>query len=110
MNYNVKSKHDDLIEQLIHDDKYKITKYGKIYSFNRKNGKQLNSHPCTQGYDRVYYKGTKIRVHRIVYRKFKGVFQEGMTIHHIDNNRNNNNINNIEQIPHELNLELRNYE
>lgn len=36
--------------------------------------------------------------HRIVYSRLKGHLQDGLVIHHIDNNKNNNNPENLEQI------------
>lgn len=103
------SKHDDLIDELIKDDRYKITAEGKIYTKLTENGQGLTDewreigYKKNDGYVRIRYKDEFLFVQRVIYKKFKGDLRSDMTINHINLNHSDNRPENLEMVTQEEN-------
>ena len=97
------SQNDHLIEEVIKDPLYKITKDGKIFCRLTLNGQGVTDkwrsceYEKDDGYHRMRYKDEFLFVQRVVYRKFKGPLDPKKTIDHLDKNRSNNNPDNLVQ-------------
>lgn len=98
------SKNDYLIEQLLEDPLYKITKDGKVYSKLTLNGQGITKdwrelgYVKADGYVRFRYKDEFLFVQRVIYRKFKGELDPTLTINHINLDHSDNHPDNLEQI------------
>lgn len=105
------AKLDYLIELFLLDENYTILENGTIerkrdgkkLGFTRKG--ELNRRNKTYVY--IYYKGKDLKLHRIIYAKFKGNLDENMVVHHIDNNTLNNSIENLDLVTQEINQAYR---
>lgn len=101
----IKSKHDQLIEQFIHDDRYiiygngQITRKGKLIGYVKKTEKKLRG----KQYRYVKYQGVELKIHRIIYRRYVGKLDSDTVVHHIDADSLNNDYRNLELITQELN-------
>lgn len=99
---------DELIEQLILDDDYRISENGEIYTLIARTGKRSLSNKWRKAgtikrkgkteYKYIRYLGKKLAIHRIIYRKFNGKLEADLVINHIDGNGINNNPDNLELV------------
>ena len=108
----LKAKHDVLIESIITDENYSITEDGKIFTLITKNGKAGKTWreigtPDKEGYKRIRYRGVRIFVHRIVYRKFCGPLDETLVIDHKDAITGNCHKDNLRLMDHKTNIYYR---
>ena len=100
----LESKNDQLIEEMIKDPLFKVTKEGKIFSKITKNGQgiskewRLVGYKKKDGYVRFRYKGNFLFAQRVVYRALKDKLKPDFVINHIDLNNSNNHPDNLEQI------------
>jgi transcriptional regulator with XRE-family HTH domain len=106
--------HDYLIEQLITDPQYDIREDGTILtnvplSGFPANGKTYPWRRSDRLNDNRYhvqrYKNKLLKVHRIIYRKFKGQLDQNLEINHIDGNKQNNKPDNLELVTHRANID-----
>lgn len=87
------------------EGKYQINEKGDVKSLSRRKGaivckeRILKKDINNAGYERVTLckddKCKKYLLHRLVYENFISPIPEGMTIHHIDEDKVNNHINNL---------------
>lgn len=96
---------DSLIFELIKDENYQIKENGEIFKRVRKWDKKIKNplfkkvgYIDDKGYGRILYKGKNLRVHRIIWAKFKGYLRKGLVINHIDGRKNNNALANLELV------------
>ena len=79
---------------------YSITSDGKVISYKGKNDRILKKKDNGKGYLQVNLflngKGKHILIHRLVALAFVKGYSEGLTVDHIDENKNNNNFNNLQ--------------
>lgn len=75
------------------DDMYYISKTGLVYSFYVK--RNLKPNIDCDGYYRVDIHGKHKKVHRLVYRYWKGKIPKGKQVNHIDDDKTNNSIDNL---------------
>jgi hypothetical protein len=108
----LRATNDPLIEELINSPNHIIKETGEVFTNITRTGKvSLNNvwRDCIvykdNGYQAVQYKGKKLPLHRIVYRKFKGELKENLTINHLDGNPTNNHIDNLELVTQSKNNE-----
>lgn len=102
----------DLIKEIAVDSNYKICKNGDIWTFLCKKGRtktkklrrvaKINS-SSDKGYFDVRYKNRLLKLHRVVYYKFKGEILKGNVINHKDGNKRNNHLSNLEQMTYSEN-------
>lgn len=101
---NLESKNDHLIELLLKDPLYKVTKDGKIFSKLTKNGQGVSDewrelgYRKDDGYVRIRYKDNFLFAQRVVFRAHKGELKADHTINHIDLDNSNNHPDNLEQV------------
>lgn len=99
-----KATKDFLIDQIINDVNYKILKNGTIKTKIAASGKISKKWRAAGiwvndgGYSLVCYKGKRLLIHRIMYRKFIGKLNSGMIVNHIDYDLKNNRPGNLEMI------------
>lgn len=97
-------KNDRLIFELITDPNYRIHENGTIETCVQLNGRpgaswrQAGGSNTPDGYMVIRYKGTLLRIHRIVWAKFHQHLAEKMVINHIDGVKSNNSIDNLEMV------------
>jgi len=100
----IESRNDALIDQLLKDPLYKVTKEGKVYSKLTKNGQGITDewrelgYKKKDGYIRFRYKNEFLFVHRVVYRKYNGELKPHMTINHKNLNNSDNHYKNLELV------------
>lgn len=110
MSGKLKAINDYLIEKLVEDPRFRVSKNGII---EKQTGVKSNIWKVVgskdkEGYVRVFYGGNKrVYSHRIVYRKYIGALSEDLVINHKDSNTSNNHVNNLELVPHKKNIEYR---
>ena len=104
------TKNDELIDKLLKDPLYKVTKKGVIYTKITPNGQGVQEEwreaghaKKDDGYIRFRYKGEYLFSHRVVFRKFNGPLQKDMTIRHLNNNPKDNKPKNLALGPHKDN-------
>lgn len=101
---NLESKNDHLIELLLKDPLFKVTKDGKVFSKLTKNGQGISDewrevgYKKEDGYVRFRYRDNFLFVQRVIYRAFKGEIKSDHTINHIDLDNSNNHPDNLEQV------------
>lgn len=108
---NVKKAINDVyIYILLRDERYKVTILGKLLTRISRNGRGLLPNNAWRecgkincyGYNifQPRFNGRKvdIKVHRVVYAKFKGELCQDKVVNHIDGNRLNNYPENLELI------------
>jgi hypothetical protein len=93
---------DYLIEEFLQDSRYLVTSEGRIY----RNGKQLGRYD-KEGYIEIYYKGKRLKAHRIVYAKFKGKLSKDLVIEHDNGETYDNNPSNLLLVSQKKNCEYR---
>lgn len=82
----------------VYDKGYRVTKNGEVIGLK---GKKLKTRLTNRGYPyfnaRVNGKKRVITVHRLAaYQKFgDDLFEEGVMVRHLDNNKQNNSLDNI---------------
>lgn len=86
----LKSINDKLIYDLLKDESFEIKDDGTIWRHGRKKGRKDK-----EGYIEVYYKGRRLKAHRIVYAKFKGELNKELVVDHKDTNPTNNDPGNL---------------
>lgn len=84
---------------------YQMNKFGEVKSLARKKGtifskeRMMKPETTRTGYMRISLSKENIvrrrLLHRLVYETFIGEIPPGMTIHHIDENKQNNHIDNL---------------
>jgi len=106
----LESKNDHLIEILIKDPLFKVTKEGKIFSKLTKNGQGVSDqwrevgYKKADGYVRFRYRGEFLFAQRVVFRAWKGKLKPDHVINHINLDNSDNHPDNLEQlIQHENN-------
>lgn len=99
---NLKSLNDLVIEEIIQNTDYNITELGVF-----KNGKKLGRLD-KEGYREIYYKGKRLKEHRIIYRKFNGKLAEDLVIEHKDGNPEENKPDNLMLTTQKKNIEYKN--
>ena len=106
----LESKNDAIIEEMIKDPLFKVTREGDIFSKITKNGQgvskewRLVGYKKEDGYVRFRYKGEFLFAQRVVYRAWNGKLKQDHVINHIDLDNSNNHPDNLEQlIQHENN-------
>src|SRR4051812_46937987 len=97
------AKNDYLIEEIIKDEKYLITEEGVVKKKNKKLGRKDK-----EGYIEIYYKGVRLKLHRIIYRKFKGKLDEELVIEHKDGDSGNCRSDNLLMCTQQKNIEYKN--
>ena len=90
------------IQQLIQDNNYQITSEGKVY----RKGKRLGRHD-KEGYREIYYKGKRLKEHRIIYAKFKGKLQSDLVIEHKNGFQDDNHPSNLLLVTQKVNIEYK---
>lgn len=102
--------HDGLIEQIINDPLYDIRDDGTIWTLKNESGKQILTtwRQCDKydhkNYKLVKYNGKNLKVHRVIYRKFKGQLNANLEINHIDGKHDNNKPDNLELVTGQQNI------
>lgn len=91
---------NNLIELFIQDHNYIIYDNGTIWSNKTK---KFVGHISSNGYWYLGYKGYRLPIHRVIYRKFNGALDDSLTINHIDGVKTNNSSLNLEQITQDEN-------
>lgn len=102
---------EELAYPLVLSGDLEITPDGSIWRLRRLHGDHWNgvsiSYPCTRkSAERTYhgYRITRVTVagrrlfvqsHRLVYRHFKGIIPDGLTVNHEDGQKDNNNPDNL---------------
>lgn len=105
-----KANLDILIEQIINDPIYDIREDGTIWTLKDTYGKQVTStwRRCDihaeKKYRQVKYNYKLLKVHRIIYRKFKGKLDANFDINHIDGKHDNNIPDNLELVTSQQNI------
>lgn len=101
----MKASKDSLIFELIKDENYLIEESGKISKRVRAWDKKIKKplfkpmgYTDDKGYRRLEYKGRNLRIHRIIWAKFKGYLRKDLVINHIDGNKSNNAVSNLELV------------
>lgn len=100
------SKNDDYIEAIIEDKHYDIRPDGTIWTLIQKTGKlsvkgewREAGRTSEDEYREISYLGeVRLRIHRIVYRKYVGELSPDLVINHKDGNKSNNRPENLELI------------
>ena len=101
------AKHDDIIRELLRDNRYKAIREGKLLTSISING--LGSIPNgiwlevgrydKDGYrifePRVNGKKIRIRINRVIYQAFNGELDKYLVVDHIDNNPQNDRADNL---------------
>lgn len=98
----IRADNDSLIETFVNDSKYVISESGKIY----RNGVELGRSD-KEGYIEIYYKGKRLKAHRIVYRKYKGTLESDLVIEHKNGIADDNSPSNLILITQRENCEYR---
>jgi len=106
------SKNDNTISCLSSDQHYAILTTGDILTKIGKNGKpgatwRLIGFKDRSGYMRIWYRGIRLFVHRIVYQKYVGDLQTDKVVHHKDSNPVNNSYNNLQLTDQKTNIYYR---
>lgn len=102
----IKTKHNDLIIELINSNKFVINEDGTIFNLK---GKQLGFVLKTEltlrnkQYKYIKYKRKSIKIHRIIWQKFRGNLAKNQVIHHINGNGLDNRLENLQQMPQQDN-------
>jgi hypothetical protein len=108
MGRNYIALNDHLIEELILNEKYKITELGQIFRLKGNDwvqtGLATTKKNCGIRYHHLKYKGRNLVVHRIVYRCFIGQLNPRRVVNHKDGNGLNNNIQNLELVTQSENI------
>ncbi len=97
------AKNDYLVEEFIKDSKFVVNENGDIFRGNKKLGRKDK-----EGYVEIYYKGVRLKAHRIVYAKFKGTLDEELVIEHKDGTPDNCKPNNLLLCTQQENIEYKN--
>ncbi len=88
------------------EDSYTIDENGNILSLSR--GTFRTPFENIYGYKYIFlYKNGKVYnrlIHRLVYNAWRGIIPKGLTVEHIDENKNNNNINNLQLLTRSENV------
>ncbi len=100
--HNRQSKNDLLIFALIKDQNYRIFEDGRIETRIQLNGKpgekwrEAGGSHTPDGYLVLRYKGVLLRIHRIIWAKFRSYLNPSLIINHLDGCKFNNHISNLE--------------
>lgn len=103
----IEAKYNWLIKEFINNSNYIIKEDGTVYNKkNKKLGYTFKSESKLRNKSYVYikYKGKKLKLHRIIFAKFKGTLRQSYVIHHKDGNSLNNAVDNLEQVCQKTNV------
>ncbi|MDV3636725.1 hypothetical protein CMU84_16350 [Elizabethkingia anophelis] len=101
--------------QVHNNPEYMVSNLGNVKSVDRigfnkginayclLKGKTLKSCIAQNGYSIVNIKSKTNYIHRLVYEAFKGEIETGMTINHINGNKQDNSISNLEKVTYSEN-------
>jgi hypothetical protein len=89
----LRAKNDRLIEQFLADPAFDVRPDGTIWA-----GAERLGRLDKENYVEIYYRGRRLKAHRIVYRKFKGELDPKMVVDHADRNTSNNHPDNLELV------------
>ncbi len=92
---DLQAVNDSLIRELLADPKFKINSDGTILRLF-KGEWILAGRRDQEGYIEIYYKGKRLRAHRIIYEKFKGRLACDLIVDHNDRDPGNNHPGNLE--------------
>jgi hypothetical protein len=105
------AKHDAIIVELLSDPDYHVCGNGFVWTCIEQTGKRSvrgfwrkAGRVTTEGYVQISYKRTRLAVHRIIHRKFKGYLKSDLVVDHIDRNRSNNHPDNLRLVTQRTNL------
>lgn len=106
----IKAKNDYLIVKLLEDTRYEVLKTGVILSKGVEVGFTRDSEASKRGkrYRYVRYRGSDLKVNRVVYAKFGDEpLNPKKVIHHEDDDSLNNNATNLKQITQWANMQAK---
>ena len=98
------SRNDHLIDELLKDPLYKVTKDGKIYTKLTLNGQGESDewremgYKKKDGYVRFRYKDDFLFLQRVIYHKYVGTLKPNMTVNHINLDNSDNRPENLELV------------
>ncbi|MDV3943630.1 hypothetical protein CMT69_01605 [Elizabethkingia anophelis] len=102
-------------KQVLNHPEYMVSNTGDVKSVDRigfnkginayclLKGKNIKSCIASNGYSVVNIKSKTNYVHRLVYEAFNGEIEDGMTINHINGNKQDNSISNLEKVTYSEN-------
>lgn len=90
----LRAENDYYIRDLIEDPSFHVRPDGRIWR-TRGPVTKLCGRIDKEGYVEVYYKGRRLKAHRIVYAKFNGRLQCDLVVEHSDGKPSNNRPDNL---------------
>lgn len=107
-----RAKNDWLIDKLIADPRYDVRESGQVWTLIALNGRagktwRVAGKTDKEGYREMPYRGRYLKIHRIVYRKFKGELSAEMVVDHADRDTGNNRPSNLSLVTPQENNEYR---
>lgn len=98
----LKSSNDYLIEELLKDNNYEINKDGTICRKNKKLGRKDK-----ENYIEIYYKGKRLKAHRIIYAKYLGDLDKELVVDHKNADTSDNSVGNLRLCDQKKNIYYR---
>lgn len=112
MGRGVRAKYDALIDVLIADPNYDVREDGTIWTRVQRNGRPGETwrnagRTDKEGYRELHYKQARLKIHRVVYRKFKGALDPYKVVDHRDRCPGNNRPDNLGHVTVKSNNQYR---
>lgn len=92
----LRATNDDLIRELLADPKFDVRPDGTIWSAKKLGAWTLIGRRDKEGYIEIYYRGKRLKAHRIVYAKYKGRLADDLVVDHANTDPGCNNPDNLE--------------